>query len=158
MKYNIPIFSNVKVNGYVQDGYVPILSYTEWKSATTMCLTEPMHEIVSSTTIPVDSAHCGVVTVDALTGFVDGVREWGLDTVHLTVNSDRDENISSVEMSATRMIHVPRSESSYRESYRKYFMEIYELNKVHELEFMSQITERELYKTLFKKYGPLLDD
>lgn len=158
MKYNPPTYGELSNTGYVQDGYDPVLSFDQWKS--TLCVehTSEVYDRLATIDIPYVAPDCVcTIQLSVLRDFVESSIVAGAVCAKLAPMYDDvfDADVRGYELSTNRSRIVPREYVSYRQEYRAYVDLMHKQNRMKTEDETNTKSEMALYRTLFKKYGPL---
>lgn len=150
MKYNCPaLFNKVFESGYSQEGYLPILSFSDWKSNPNIEHTERIRAIVANRKLDLDEDGDVTVSVDYLQALIDEIRAGGGTEVDISVDD------TEVVLGSRTWKDIPRGALSYKKSYQIYYSEVKGLNLAICDAIEKEKAEREQYMELFRKYGPI---
>lgn len=157
-KYDPPSYGMCYAEGYAQDGYTPVLRFSEWKELPDVVHVVGHKEVAAQLVINVYADNVSVADIRAFMAVVDSAKLEVVSVNSRNLVTDRNHRVEgSLALCAMRWVEVPKTNFQYIADYQMYVDRIHAINlNTYMVEYarrQAEVDEVQTYLDLHKKYG-----
>lgn len=152
--------SELATTGYVQEGYVPVLTIDAWKAQDHIQTTAIRRVCKAELVIEVESEELSIIGISAIRKLLSDMETNEIETLEVRSCRDRDNILvgGTVSLCADTFEHVPKTESDYLKEYRSYVFNVQRTNRKLWDDYVRVCDERDQELTRLKELAAKYPD